>query len=230
MAARRSKRIAPGTAGRVARGLIAGMVGMLGVDASLAQAKQRPPSVPALTGLEDLCLTPPPTTSTGGAGASLSVAVRLPSVRLRSHNGPPVEFATSLDEQRPVLLNFIFTSCTTVCPPMSQIFAALQERLGPRRDQVQMVSVSIDPEHDSPARLRDYAVRFSAGPQWRFHTGSTDAVDAVQRAFNVYRPDKMGHTPVTFIRPRGSAPGQWRRLDGYATPDELLRVAFAATP
>ena len=229
MAAQRRRRIASGTAAQVARALIAALVGMVG--ASGAAAQPRPASVPTPPGLADLCLTPPPTTTaTGGTGVGLPVTVRLPAVRLRSHSGPPVEFATSLDEQRPVLLNFIFTSCTTVCPPMSQIFAALQERLGPRRDQVQMVSVSIDPEHDSPARLREYAGRFSAGPQWRFHTGSTDAVDAVQRAFNVYRPDKMGHTPVTFIRPKGSAPGHWRRLDGYATPDELLRVAFAVTP
>lgn len=224
MATRRHRRIASGASCWVVLGLVAGMAGLPD-----AQAQPRPPATPTLTGLEDLCLTPPPTTA-GSAGASLPVTVRLPTVRLRSHSGPPVEFAASLDEQRPVLLNFIFTSCTTVCPPMSQIFAALQERLGTRREQVQMVSVSIDPEHDSPARLRDYAARFGAGAQWRFHTGSTDAVDAVQRAFNVYRPDKMGHTPVTFVRPKGSPPGQWRRLDGYATPDELLRVAFAAVP
>lgn len=224
MAARHRRGAATGSSCWVVLGLVAGMAGLPG-----AQAQPRPPAVPALTGLEDLCLTPPPPTASG-AGASQPVTVRLPAVRLRSHSGPPVEFATSLDEQRPVLLNFIFTSCTTVCPPMSQIFAALQERLGTRREQVQMVSVSIDPEHDSPARLRDYAARFGAGTQWRFHTGSTDAIDAVQRAFNVYRPDKMGHTPVTFIRPKGSPPGQWRRLDGYATPDDLLRAAFAAAP
>jgi protein SCO1/2 len=161
------------------------------------------------------------------AGRSL-VPVRLPSVRLRPHTGPAADFAGSLDEQRPVLLNFIFTSCTTVCPPLSQTFAAVQERLGGRRELVQMVSVSIDPEHDTPARLRDYAARFGAGSQWRFHTGSTEAVDAVQRAFNVYRPDKMGHTPVTFVRPKAGR--QWVRLDGYASPDELIRVAFTPLP
>lgn len=222
MAARRCGRIAS----RAARWVVPSL---LAAGLSAAQAQPRPPSAPVQTPLEDLCLTPPVTIASS-AGASLPVTVRLPAVRLRSHSGPSVEFATSLDAQRPVLLNFIFTSCTTVCPPMSQIFAALQDRLGTRREQVQMVSVSIDPEHDSPARLRDYAARFSAGAQWRFHTGSTDAIDAVQRAFNVYRPDKMGHTPVTFVRPKGSAPGQWRRLDGYATPDELLRVAFATAP
>ena len=95
------------------------------------QARSRPttPAV-ALTRSEDVCVTPPPPT-TGTTGVSSLVSVRQPAVRLRSHHGPPVEWASSLDEQRPVLLNFVFTSCTTVCPPMSQIFAALQERLGP---------------------------------------------------------------------------------------------------
>lgn len=175
----------------------------------------------------EICHTPE--TSPVAAGLTRSVqTVTLPTVRLRQQSGESVSLAGMLDGDAPVLLNFIFTSCTTVCPPMSQIFAAVQERLGPQRAQVRMVSVSIDPEHDQPARLRDYAARFEAGPQWRFHTGSTAAIDAVQRAFNVYRPDKMGHTPVTFVRPRASR--QWVRLDGYATPDELIRTAFAPPP
>ncbi|MEX8495744.1 SCO family protein [Sphaerotilus sp.] len=190
-----------------------------------APAQTRLPAPPTITGMDDLCLTPASTPAT--AGRSL-VAVRLPTVQLRPQAGPAADFAGSLDAQRPVLLNFIFTSCTTVCPPLSQTFAAVQERLGAQRESLQMVSVSIDPEHDTPARLRDYAARFGAGAQWRFHTGSAEAVDAVQRAFNVYRPDKMGHTPVTFVRPKGSR--QWVRLDGYAAPDELIRVAFAAGP
>jgi protein SCO1/2 len=48
----------------------------------------------------------------------------------------------------------------------------------------------------------------------------------VQRAFNVYRPDKMGHTPVTFVRARGAR--RWVRLDGFATPQQLIREAFAS--
>jgi protein SCO1 len=64
-----------------------------------------------------------------------------------------------------------------------------------------------------------------AGPQWTFHTGSQAAVDAIQRAFNVYRPDKMGHTPVTFVRPRGAQ--KWVRLDGFASPERLIQEAQA---
>lgn len=197
-----------------------GAVG-LAFGASLVHGETRT----AAPGMDDVCLTP---VSIPATPVRSLLAVRLPAVRLRAHSGPTIDFGSSLDEQRPALLNFIFTSCTTICPPLSQTFAAVQERLGARRDSLQMVSVSIDPEHDSPGRLRDYAARFGAGNQWRFFTGTVEAVDAVQRAFNVYRPDKMGHTPVTFIRPKGSR--QWVRLDGYAGPDELLRVAFTPSP
>jgi protein SCO1 len=156
-----------------------------------------------------------------------SVEVRLPSVRVRQHTGHLVAFDAALDDTRPVLLNFVYTTCTGICLPMSQMFAAVQERLGARADQLQMISVSIDPGQDTPARLAEYAGRFAAGPQWTFNTGSQQAVDAILRAFNVYRPDKMSHTPVTFVRPLGAR--QWVRLDGFSSPDQLIRLAQGQT-
>jgi protein SCO1 len=167
-------------------------------------------------------------TSALAAGSAVSrsiVQVRLPAVRVRQQSGKLLNFDATVDNSRPVLLNFVYTTCTGICLPMSQVFAAMQERLGPAADQVQMISVSIDPAQDTPARLAEYAARFAAGPQWRFDTGSQEAIDAIQRAFNVYRPDKMSHTPVTFVRPLGSR--QWVRLDGFASPELLLREARA---
>jgi protein SCO1 len=163
--------------------------------------------------------------ATAGAVSRSTVQVRLPAVRVRQQGGKVLAFDTAIDDTRPVLLNFVYTTCTGICLPMSQVFAATQERLGPAADQVQMISVSIDPAQDTPARLAEYAGRFAAGPQWRFDTGSQDAIDAIQRAFNVYRPDKMSHTPVTFVRPVGAR--QWVRLDGFASPEQLLREARA---
>jgi protein SCO1/2 len=152
------------------------------------------------------------------------VSVKLPPVRVRQHSGKTVSFDTMLDDSKPVLLNFVYTSCTAICLPLSQIFAEVQERLGPDADQLQMLSVSIDPGQDTPAHLKEYAERFHAGPQWLFNTGSQKAIDDIEQAFNVYRPDKMSHTPVTFIRPRGSR--QWVRLDGFASPQQLIREAL----
>jgi protein SCO1 len=145
----------------------------------------------------------------------------LPPVSLVREDGKTVSLSEELDDGRPVVLDFIFTTCTTICPVLSQTFTQLQGKLGGERDQVHLVSISIDPEQDTPARLEAYARRFRAGPQWHFFTGSTRASVAVQRAFDVYRGDKMNHTPVTFLR---AAHGRrWVRIDGFASSDELAR-------
>jgi protein SCO1 len=169
--------------------------------------------------------------ATGAAGMHMHHAVMpgtvhtmvryaVPTVQLVRDDGRTVSLARELDDGRPVILTFIYTSCTTICPMISQTLEQLQGELGADRDKVHIMSISIDPEADTPERLRSYAARFGAGPEWQHYTGTVDASVAAQRAFNVYRGDKMNHTPVTFVR---ATPGQpWLRIDGFATPTELL--------
>lgn len=154
--------------------------------------------------------------------ATLSTAdYTLPRVSLVREDGKTVSLAEELDDGRPVALQFIFTTCATICPVMSQTFAQLQRKLGQARAKVHMVSISIDPEQDTPARLAAYARRFKAGPQWRFYTGTTQASIATQSAFEAYRGDKMDHTPVTLLR---AAPGRrWVRIEGFPSSDELAQ-------
>jgi protein SCO1/2 len=145
----------------------------------------------------------------------------LPDLVLVRADGTQVHFPADIDDGRPVLLNFIYTTCTAICPMLSQTFEAFQARLGPEVSQVHMVSVSIDPEQDTPARLAEYAARYNAGPQWTHYTGTLEASIALQKAFDAYYGDKMNHRPVAFLR---RAPGQpWLRLDGFTTPDDLVR-------
>ena len=150
-----------------------------------------------------------------------NVNLSLPGVQLvRAQDERAVSLAGELDDGRPVVLDFIYTTCTTVCPLMSQTMAGFQSRLGVNGTGVHLVSISIDPEQDTPERLRDYARRFHAGPGWQQYTGTLAASVTAQQAFGVYRGDKMRHAPVTFLR---AAPGQpWRRIDGFLTPDQLL--------
>jgi protein SCO1/2 len=149
-----------------------------------------------------------------------SVDYTLPPVQLVRDDGKTVSLIDELNDGRPVILTFIYTTCTTICPMVSQTFERLQSELGSDRDKVHIVSISTDPEQDTPARLRAYAARFEAGPEWQHYTGTVAASIATQSAFNVYRGDKMNHTPVAFLR---AAPGKpWLRIDGFATPAELL--------
>src|ERR1044071_2568052 len=94
------------------------------------------------------------------AAATVSAATaKIPDVALVDQNGRSVRFYSDMVKGKTVVVNFIFTSCTTVCSPMGANFAALQQRLGDRSD-VALLSVSIDPTTDTPARLRSWSERF----------------------------------------------------------------------
>ncbi|MFI4940500.1 MAG: SCO family protein [Burkholderiales bacterium] len=151
---------------------------------------------------------------------SQMVEYKLPQVQLVRNDGKTVSFADELNDGRPVLMNFMYTSCTTTCSLASHTLSELQDKLGDWRNRIHIVSVSVDPEQDTPAVLTKYAQKFSAGKEWDFYTGTLEASIAAQQAFNVYRGDKMQHNPVTLIR---SAPGKpWLRIEGFAKSDELL--------
>jgi protein SCO1 len=147
------------------------------------------------------------------------VSYQIPDVQLVRDDGKLVGLRGELDDGRPVILVFIYTSCTTVCPLTSHTLSELQSKLGTARNRVHLVSISIDPEQDTPARLRQYAKTFNAGPDWQHYTGTLAASEAAQRAFDVYRGAKMDHSPATLIRLAPGAP--WVRIDGFATADQL---------
>jgi protein SCO1 len=157
----------------------------------------------------------------GEHGAALSdVEYTVPAVTLVRDDGKRVSLADEMNDGAPVVLDFIFTSCGSICPVMSQVFAEFQRKLGADAEHVHLISISTDPEQDTPERLTEYGREFHAGPTWRYYTGTLEASVEAQRAFDVYRGDKMSHTPVFLMR---AAPGQpWHRIDGFVTPDELL--------
>jgi protein SCO1/2 len=103
---------------------------------------------------------------------------------------------------------------------MSGVFAAVQDQFGDELAQVHLLSITIDPEYDTPERLQEYARQFKAGQHWRFLTGKRADLVAVQKAFDVYRGNKMRHEPTTYLRASPDAP--WVRLDGLMSAAELL--------
>lgn len=145
----------------------------------------------------------------------------LPDIPLVAMDGERTTLLKEIESDRPVMLNFIFTTCTTICPVLSATFLGIQKQLGEDRDQVRMISISIDPEHDTPDRLLAYAARFDAGPQWQFLTGGLDEVVTAQKAFDAYRGSKMNHAPTTFLRVSSGAP--WVRFDGIASASDIIK-------
>jgi protein SCO1/2 len=145
----------------------------------------------------------------------------LPDVAVVDMQGQKTTLLDEVNAGQPVMLNFIFTTCTTICPVLSATFSQVEHKLGAERDRVRMISITIDPEYDSPARLRDYAQRYDADNQWRFLTGRLEDIVAIQKAFDAYRGNKMSHEPLTFLRASAEAP--WLRIDGLASAADVVR-------
>ena len=134
--------------------------------------------------------------------------------------GDEITLGDQIGNQRAVILHFIFITCTTICPVQAATFAQVQRQLGEHAGDVTMISVSIDPEYDTPARLREYSEQFRAGPQWQFLTGSTSEMIEVQKAFDAYYGAKMNHRPLTLIKAPGD--GQWLRLEGLPSATYIV--------
>ena len=146
---------------------------------------------------------------------------QIPDVTLTDMHGNQAPLRDLLGGEGPVLMELIFTTCATICPVLSASFASTQDKLSTIKPGYRMVSITIDPEHDTPARLRAYAERFGAGDQWHFLTGRKGDVLLVQKAFDAYYTgnNKMYHQPYTYLR--GGAGKPWVRIDGLLGSAEL---------
>jgi protein SCO1 len=143
----------------------------------------------------------------------------LPAVSLISQDGRRVLLGEILPRDSPVALTFIFTRCGTVCPLLSQTLASLRKGMRTKADALRVVTISIDPEYDTPERLQAYASRYEAGASWQFYTGAPDDIDEVLHAFEAMTPIREEHRPVTLVRAAYS--NDWTRLDGTMTSDQL---------
>lgn len=164
-----------------------------------------------------------PGTASPAAERVASPRLRVPDLELLDQDGRTIRFYSDLVRDRVVAMNFIFTTCTTVCPPMGANFSRLQDALGERlgRD-VQLVSVSIDPTTDTPQRLKAWGEKFSASDSWSFVTGPKADVDQVLRQLEVLSPDVKDHGPVVLLV--NDRTGVWRRVNGLTPPAKLAAM------
>jgi protein SCO1/2 len=143
-----------------------------------------------------------------------------PDVVLIDQEGARVRFLDVVQSDKPVIIDFIFGTCTTICPVLSVGFLNLQRKLGPDAGKVHLVSISIDPEYDTPKIMKEYLKRYQAKPGWDFFTGSRQDIDSVMKAFDAYIPDKMYHYPLTLLKAPGE--NQWVRVFGLMSSSEFL--------
>ena len=153
--------------------------------------------------------------------ADSGARVEVPDVELVDQDGKTVRVRSLLQAGKPVVVSFIFTTCTTICPMLSTIVSRVQEKLGDRVGQeVSLVSISVDPARDTPARLKAYAARHHAKPGWTWLTGGRGTVEQVLRGMGAYTPSFADHPPMVLV---GDGAGGWTRLNGF--PSQATIVA-----
>jgi protein SCO1 len=115
-----------------------------------------------------------------------------PNVVLRTHEDRPVRFYDDLIKDKIVVLNFMYATCEGVCPGITANLAKVQQLLGDRigRD-IFMYSITLKPEEDSPAVLRDYVAMHGVGPGWSFLTGEPADVEMLRRKLGFVNPDPL---------------------------------------
>jgi cytochrome oxidase Cu insertion factor (SCO1/SenC/PrrC family) len=152
---------------------------------------------------------------------------RIPDVTVYDQNNRRLNFYTDLVKGKTVIINFIFTTCTTICPPLSATFRRVQQELGARAGRdVQLISISVDPTVDVPERLKAFSEQFKAGPGWSFVTGSRQDIDQLLKSLGGYVSDKNDHTPMILI---GNDKAQfWTRTYGLSPASSLVKIVDEA--
>jgi protein SCO1/2 len=150
-------------------------------------------------------------------GAELDI----PETALLNQYGQSVNFRQDVVADNIVVMDFIYTSCTTVCPVLSAVMAQVQRKLEPRIGHgVSLVSLTVDPVRDNPQRLLDYSRQHDAGPGWTWLTGSKPAVDSVLVSLGTYTPNFVDHPSLVMVGDVKT--GQWTRFYGFPSPDRIV--------
>jgi protein SCO1 len=167
--------------------------------------------------------TTAPVTDAAGTASSL----RIPDATVYNQNGRRLNFYTDLIKGKTVAINFIFTTCTTICPPLTATFRRVQQQLGERvGGDIALISISVDPTTDTPERLHDFAANFKAGPGWTFVTGDKAEIDSLLRALGAAVTDKNDHTPTILVG--NDAANNWTRTYGLSSPTALVKIITEA--
>jgi cytochrome oxidase Cu insertion factor (SCO1/SenC/PrrC family) len=149
--------------------------------------------------------------------------MEIPDVAVLDQHGNKLNFYSDLIKDKTVAINFIFTNCTTICPPLAATFQRLQREMGERIGKdVHLISISVDPVTDTPERLKAWGAKFKAGPGWTFVTGEKQEMDKLLTALGAAVSKREDHTPALIIG--NDAKGVWTRTYGLAKIPQIMGV------
>jgi len=148
-------------------------------------------------------------------------SIVLPDTVLITQHGEQRRLDSDIVAGRIVIIDFVYTTCTTVCPVLSAILSQVQGQLDGRvGTEILLVSISVDPVRDTPARLKAYADKMRAGDGWVWLTGEKQAVDGVLEQLGAYSPNFEDHPAVVLVG--DAASGDWARFLGFPSASQIV--------
>lgn len=145
-----------------------------------------------------------------------------PNLPVTDQNGRTLSFYDDVIKGRIVVISFVFTRCTEICPLTTARLAKVAELLEePLRQKVLFVSLSVDPVNDTPDKLADYAAAFHSGPGWLFLTGSLENMRAINAKFGEHMRSLNDHRNEVLLG--NDATGEWQRNTVFG---DLTRLAM----
>jgi protein SCO1/2 len=170
---------------------------------------------------------PPPGVAQGAAttkdDAQSAAQKYFTDVELLNQNGEKMRFYSDLLKDKVVIVNTFFGTCTSVCPPMNRNLEKMQETFKDRIGKdLYIISISVDPQVDTPPVLKDYAAKFHAVPGRFFLTGKKENIDWALYKLGQYVEDKNDHQTVIVIG--NVRTGLWKKAFGMAKVEELIEI------
>ena len=165
----------------------------------------------------------PATQSTTTSGTENAAAKYFTDITLVNQNGEKMRFYSDLLQGKTVIINSFFATCQGSCLPMTRNLEKVQEALGDRLGKdARIISISVDPEVDTPTELKAFSKKFHARPGWYFLTGSKENVEFVLKKLGQFVEDKNDHTNIFIIG--NERTGLWKKAFGLAKSEELVKV------
>lgn len=154
-------------------------------------------------------------------------AIYLANLPLVDQNGKTVDLYKDYIAGRRIVLHSFFSRCEGSCPVMMSTLQALQKQLGARLGKdVSIVSITVDPAHDTPEVLANYARRVQAKAGWHFLGGSPEQVSTALKRIGQYADAPENHMNLIIVG--NDASGDWRKLHGLAPLREVVTQLLAA--
>jgi len=142
---------------------------------------------------------------------------------LLTQHGEEVLFVTDVIGDNIVVMDFVYTTCTTICPVLSALFTQVQTKLGDEvGNGVTLVSMSVDPVRDTPQRLKAYSAKHRAGDGWLWLTGPKSVVEDVLVGVGAYTTNFEDHPSMVLVG--DGVTGEWQRLFGFPNPDRIVSI------